>query len=230
MTSGIGRLLPRTIEVAEAAVDVPDALLLPEEQAIVENSVPTRRAEFATTRECARQALVRLGHPRTSVLSGPHREPLWPSGVVGSLTHCDGYRAAAVAHAADILTLGIDAERHEPLPPGVARLITVDAERCALEELTFAEPSIAWDRLIFSAKESIFKAWFPLSHTSLDFTECEVRIEPDIGTFVGYLLRPGLRLGGRTLSRFSGRWSIQGRHIITAVCEPASGPTASAPL
>ena len=68
------------------------------------------------------------GCRRRRCCPGAKREPLWPAGVVGSITHCDGYRAAAVARATDLATVGIDAEPHEPLPDGVLAAIALPAE------------------------------------------------------------------------------------------------------
>ncbi len=220
MMEGIRALLPPAVEVEETTADAAAGVLFPEETAIVAGAVPKRRAEFATARDCARRALARLGHPPAPILTGPSREPLWPQEAVGSLTHCEGYRAAAVARAGDIATLGIDAETNEPLPEGVAELVTVGDERRTLSQLAVSEPGVAWDRVLFSAKESVYKAWFPLTGAWLDFTECELTIHPHNGTFTGRLLVPGPRIGARTIEQFTGRWAIRERHILTAVWEP----------
>src|SRR5882672_7976907 len=108
----IERLLPPEVIVVSRRDDDPHAAPLPEEEALIDGAVAPRRSEFATTRSCARQALHRLGVPEGPILRGPKREPLWPPGIVGSLTHCTGYRAAAVARASDVLAIGIDAEPH----------------------------------------------------------------------------------------------------------------------
>jgi 4'-phosphopantetheinyl transferase EntD len=82
---------------AEAFDDPPDGVLFPEEAAI-SRAVEKRRRDFRTVRHCSRRALRELGVPPTAVAPGERRKPVWPPGVVGSLTHCTGYRAAAVAH------------------------------------------------------------------------------------------------------------------------------------
>lgn len=168
-------------------------------------------------RHCARQALARLGKPAAPILPGHRRAPQWPAGIVGSLTHCYGYRAAAVASAQVIVALGIDAEFHEPLPEGVADLVTVGTEPLMLGELQQKFPALCWDKLLFSAKESIFKAWFPMAQDWLDFTECQVTLEPATGRFFGQLLVPGPLVNGRPLRYLEGRWSVGGGHICTAV-------------
>src|SRR5207245_11366486 len=113
------------------------------------------RREFAAGRACARAALHRLGFPRGPLLSGADRAPIWPAGAVGSITHCPGYCAAAVARRRDVRALGIDAELNEPLPDGVAELV------CTETELTWTAMSAPrgthWQALIFSAKESVYK-------------------------------------------------------------------------
>ena len=135
------------------------AWLYPEEAAQMCGAVDTRLREFTTARTCARMAIAKLGLPTAPILRGPWREPIWPRDVVGSITHCKGYCAAAVAKRRDILSIGIDAEPDEQLPPGVLEQVALAEERAWLAT---ARPGVHWDRLLFSAKESVFKAWFPL--------------------------------------------------------------------
>src|ERR1700761_6826280 len=96
--------------------DPAGAALFPAERACVGAARERRRSEYATVRLCARQAMHRLGLPPSPVLSGPRGEPLWPDGVVGSMTHCEGYRGAVLARAGEYLAVGIDAEPDRPLP------------------------------------------------------------------------------------------------------------------
>jgi len=189
-------LLPEIVVVAEAYDDDSALPLYPEEQAVVSRAVEERRREFATVRTLARSCLARLGEPPAPLLPDAHRAPVWPAGFVGSMTHCDGYRAAAVACAADLASVGIDAEPHEALPDGLLDFVSIPAERGPLAELAMRRPDVAWDRLLFSAKESVFKAWFPLTRRWLDFTECAVEFDPEAGTFRGRLLVPGNLLNG----------------------------------
>src|SRR6516225_8640665 len=93
--------------------------LFPAEEPAVRTAGPRRRAEFTAGRRCAREALARLGLPAAPVLAGRAGEPRWPAGVTGSITHCAGYRACAVARTADVTALGIDAEPDARLPAGL---------------------------------------------------------------------------------------------------------------
>jgi len=214
----IADLLPATAVAVEVfGPPPPGAALLPEEEPLVARAVDRRREEFTTARSCARQALAALGVPAAPLLAGPRREPLWPAGVVGSLTHCDGYRAAAVARSVDLATIGIDAEPHRPLPDGVLARVALAQERDAVRRLP---GGVHWDRLLFSAKESVYKAWYPLARRRLGFSDAVVELDP-AGSFRARLLVPGSALPGRELTGFTGRWVASGGLLLTAVTLPA---------
>ncbi|MFE2373172.1 4'-phosphopantetheinyl transferase [Streptomyces sp. NPDC059398] len=194
------------------------APLFPGEEQVVARAVPSRRAEFATARACARAALAQLGVAPAAILRGVRGEPLWPAGTVGALTHCAGYRAAAVARASDVVSLGLDAEPHLPMPGGgELRLVTVDEERRYLPELAARHPEICWDRLLFSAKESVYKAWYPLTGRWLGFDEAVITPDPAAGTFTARLLVPGPEVAGERLTGFEGTWTVRHGLIRTAV-------------
>ncbi|MGH3888735.1 MAG: 4'-phosphopantetheinyl transferase family protein [Pseudonocardiaceae bacterium] len=223
----IEKILPGAAACAEAFDDPPDAVLYPQEEAVISRAVDKRRREFRTVRHCARQALRELGLPPAAVLPGEHREPLWPPGVVGSMTHCAGYRAAAVARNRDLLTVGIDAEPHQPLPPGVLDAIALADEQVRIGELIAAHGASHWDRILFCAKESVYKAWFPLTQRWLGFHDAAVTIEPAAidpteGTFSTRLLVRGPKIAGQTLTGFDGRWLIGDSLVITAIAVPAT--------
>jgi 4'-phosphopantetheinyl transferase EntD len=178
----------------------------------------SRRREFATARSCARVALARLGRPAVAVLPGPHGAPQWPEGVTGSITHCAGYRAAAVALTRDVVSLGVDAEPNEPLPDdGMLELIALDAERVRLGQLAAVMPCVCWDRLLFSAKESVYKTWFPLARRWLGFESADILIDPRAGTFTARLLVQGPLVNGSPLTLLNGRWLADHGLLVTAV-------------
>jgi 4'-phosphopantetheinyl transferase EntD len=136
------------------------------------------------------------------------------------MTHCAGYRAAALAHSRDIAAIGIDAEPHGPLPDGVGDRVVNQVERRALAELASAAPGVSWDKLLFSAKEATYKAWFPLTQRWLGFDEASISINPADGTFIARLLVPGPVLAGRQLTQFSGRWLVRDGLVITSIAVP----------
>lgn len=182
------RILPAGVAVAETTTDLPVETLWPGEEAAIAAASESRRREYATGRHCARGALARLGIADGPVLRDPSGCPVWPDGVVGSLTHCPGYRAAAVARRGDLVSLGIDAEPAQQLHPGVLARISSPAERSAVARLASDDPGTCWDRLLFSAKESIYKAWFPLTRRGLDFHQAEVELAPDGSFSVSFTL------------------------------------------
>jgi 4'-phosphopantetheinyl transferase EntD len=216
------RILPRSVAVVATRADR-DAALYPEEEAVVGRAVEKRRREFVTARACAREALARLGRPAEAIPTGPRGEPLWPSGIVGSITHCEGYRACAAAHAEDLLTIGVDAEPNQPLPDGVLADIALPQERERLRELDRRAPETHWDRLLFSIKESIYKAWFPLAERWLGFEDAVVEIDRQQERFSSHLLVPGPVIEGRRLSGFRGSWLVADGLVLAAIGLPAAG-------
>ena len=213
----IERILPDAVVAVSTRVDVDGVDLFPEEADAIGRAVEKRRREFATVRACTRTAYERLGLPAVAVVPGAQGEPSWSKGVVGSITHCDGYRAGALARACDVLTIGIDAERNAPLPDGLLEDIARPEERPALRELARAAPHVHWDRLLFSAKESVYKAWFPLARRWLGFEDAIVTIDRDAGAFSARLLVPGPVVAGRQLTELSGRWLVGEGLVATSI-------------
>ncbi|MDP9051853.1 MAG: 4'-phosphopantetheinyl transferase superfamily protein [Acidobacteriota bacterium] len=161
--------------------------LFPEEARLLSpRTVNKRREEFTAGRTCARNALAMLGSPSLPLLQGEWREPLWPQGITGSITHCNHYCAASVARVEDCRSIGIDAELNEPLESGLLSMIASDREREWISQAM--DPSICWDRLLFSMKESIYKAWYPLERCWLGFEEAEIEVDVESQSFLVTLL------------------------------------------
>ncbi len=216
-------ILPREVVVAEVFGDEhDDGELLAQEEAALVRASPKRRAEYTAVRVCAREALARAGFPPAAVLPGPSGAPIWPAGIVGSMTHCAGYRACAIARADEIAALGVDAEPHVPLPDGVLPLVATESERTALGLLTAAGPGVCWETILFSAKESVYKAWFPATGAWLGFAQADVEIDAG-GTFTARLEVPGPMVGGRRLDAYQGRWLVERGLVATAVTVRADG-------
>ena len=219
----IADILPSWVISRERTTDVGEDELFPAERETLTRAVAKRRAEFSTVRACARQALAELGLPPVPILPGERGAPQWPDGVVGSMTHCDGYRAAVVARASQAIGLGVDAEPHGPLPDGVLGLVSLPEERARLAELTDAEPAVHWDRLLFTVKESVYKVWFPITRRWLDFSGASVQFEPaggpvpGSGRFTAELQVPGPEVDGAELKRLSGRYLVADGLVISAI-------------
>lgn len=220
----IETILPPEVRAVDTTHDPDDAVLFGEEEAYIARAVDKRRREFTTARHCARRALVGLGLAPVAILRGPKGEPQWPDGVVGSITHCDGYRGAAVGHAHHVLTVGIDAEPNEPLPDGVLEAVSLPAERSWIAEHHRAYPAVHFDRLLFCAKEAVYKAWFPLARRWLGFEDARVTVDPERHTFYADLLVPGPAVAGSEITGFTGRWLATGRFLLTAIALTARPP------
>ncbi|MFG1811850.1 4'-phosphopantetheinyl transferase [Streptomyces sp. NPDC049040] len=214
----IEELLPEAVAVAESWAGPVAGELHPEEERFAVDALGRRSGDFVIGRHCAHTALRRLGVPPSPILSGESGAPLWPRGVVGSITHCPGYGAAAVVRAGDVVTVGIDAEPCEALPGGVLKLVSLPRER---EDLARLSGLVPWDKLLFSAKESVYKAWFPLTGKWLGFRDAQVTFDADGGAFDARLLVPGPTVAGRRLTGFTGRWLVRDGLLATAVALPA---------
>jgi 4'-phosphopantetheinyl transferase EntD len=223
----IEELLPESVVTVETHGDegFQDAPLYPGEEARVARAVPKRRREFTAVRACARRAMEKLGVPPQPILPGAQGAPTWPAGLIGSMTHCDGYCAAALARATDLASLGIDAEPHAPLLDGILPSVSLPAEQERLVLLTAQRPAVHWDRLLFSAKESVYKAWFPLTGKWLDFSEADIDLFADpgdepCGGLRARLLVPGPVVDGERLDTFEGRWTVRRGLVATAITVP----------
>jgi len=206
----IEELLPPSVVVVRGTPELATRPLHPEEARCALEMGETRRREFALGRACAQAALARLG------LAGPvlrdRREPRWPQGAVGSLTHCDGFCAAAVARAEDVRAIGIDAELDAPLSQRAAERICTPEEREHMAGLP-PLPSGQWEKLVFSAKESFYKAYFPLGRTFLGFHDAALHFDPDTRSFRVRVLRAD----APPPHAARGRYALAPPHVLTAV-------------
>ncbi len=169
---------------------------------------------------CARACLRRLGYPRVPIVPDVDGAPGWPAGVRGSMTHCAGYTAAAVGPARRIAAIGIDAEPDAPLPEGVLHLVSTARERDRLTQLPAGPGDPCWDRLLFSAKESVYKAWAPLAGRWIDPQDSEILFEPPLGAFTAELTSDGLVVDAHPVTRLHGRWARDQGILLTAVVMP----------
>lgn len=215
VTAALASILPDACAVMEARNDILGAFLLPEEAEALGEVAPARLREFTTGRMCARRALEALNYPAAPILRGTHREPLWPPGIVGSITHCRGYCGAAVARRAHLSALGIDAEPHEELSRAVLKHVAFGEELDWLRG--HHDPTVCWDRVLFCAKESVYKAWFQLTERWLGFEDVTVTMIPEEGKFLARLKRHAAIAQRRVCTEFTGRVIVDTGIILTAV-------------
>ncbi|MDZ7932654.1 MAG: 4'-phosphopantetheinyl transferase [Rhodococcus sp. (in: high G+C Gram-positive bacteria)] len=217
----IESILPNGVVSAELFADPPGLTPHPLEAPLVAKAVDKRKREFTSARHCARVAMEKLGVEPAPIMRGKSGAPQWPKGVVGSLTHCDGYRGAVLAYSMQVRSVGIDAEPHGPLPDGVLGAVSLESEREWLA--TVGREDVHWDRVLFCAKEATYKAWEPLTGRWLGFEDAHITFErtgsgDDIsGTFHSELLVPGDTVSGPPMRAFDGRWMVAGGLVMTAI-------------
>ena len=181
----------------------PFAMLGATERAAVVRAVPGRREEFARGRACARAALAAAGWTGgfVEIPVGPSREPLWPEGFVGSITHCEGLVAAVVARG--LGGIGLDAEpATRPLPADVRDQVLTPSEL----ERTAHAMGPEGETLHFCAKEAIHKAIFPRSGVWLDFLDVELRWDPG-GSAFRASASPGAVTSTPEVAEIRGAWA-----------------------
>lgn len=204
-------LLPADVKTAwgDPREDAPIAL--PAEEALIERAVEKRKREFRKARACARSLLEEFGVRQFALLSGPQREPVWPEGLIGSVTHTDGLCAVAVASHRLYAGIGIDVEPAEPLAERLATRI------CSAEELAMACARSELDamtlaRVLFSAKESFYKSQFCVTRRFLGFSDVVVEIGAD-GDFSVRVVADVAELANAS---FAGRWASRGGFVLTS--------------
>ena len=216
------RLFPECARAVTAGAQDEPAPLFPEEALSVRTAVPVRQREFALGRWCARRALAALGVAPQAIRSGPHRAPVWPAGIVGSITHCDGFAGAVVAPAVCLRSVGVDAEIANALPPDLVPLV------CTASELSWIrdhpEPEGPdWAKVIFSAKEAVYKCISPLGAASLDFLDVTLALHPELGTFSA---RPATPAATQVteLGAICGRLAFTGAFVLTSAFVKTGAP------
>ncbi len=167
-----------------------DFTLSPEEAEILSpKAVPKRRNEFILGRAASHCALKKVGFiSPPPVLKGKHREPIWPTGYVGTITHSSGVAIGAVCSKTKAAGIGVDIEKLErDVSTGVFR-ITCTEEELELINSNQSRSQIMFKR-IFSAKEAGFKAFYYHAKEYIDYKEATLSWDPDTSCFNGTLLK-----------------------------------------
>ena len=196
------------IVIAQVRDYCPD--LLPEEAAYASSVVRSRALEFATGRMVARRALGRIGVPHCEI---PRRGrlPVWPPSAIGSIAHTRTLAAAIVGPATGHDGIGIDVEHRTAVSPEVADRVLTSAERAWL-------PAPEWRTMVFSGKEAIYKAVYPLTGEFLGFRDVGLDIDAEVGEFRGRCRR-GLR-SALPVAAGRGYWAVYGAHWLVVFLIP----------
>lgn len=135
-----------------------------------------RVVEFAAGRQCAHEALRRLGVQPVPLLRQPDRRPGWPPGIVGSITHSHGFGAAVVAHDHAMRSVGLDVEVAGAVEPDLWPRILTPQEMSWLQ----CQPAAVQRLLasvVFSAKEAFYKCQYGVTARFLEFAEAQLSMD-----------------------------------------------------
>jgi 4'-phosphopantetheinyl transferase EntD len=211
----IACLVPPQVTVHEV-FGVLSTTLAPEEDAILGSVSNRRRATFAMGRHCGREAMRKLGLAPGPILCGSSREPIWPPDVCGSITHCEDYTAAATALRRDLRSIGIDAENLQPLSASVISQIAVPQEQRWIESNGRSPRAL----LVFSAKESVFKAWFPIVGTYLAFEDVTLDFEEETKRFRALIRHDAAAYRREAPLKVEGRFHVDAERVVTTAFIP----------
>ena len=148
-----------------------EAAILPEEAPAFERSVVAVRRTSGAARLVARDLLRRLGYLEWPIKRSSAGAPIWPEGIRGSLAHDSDYAVAAICREQDFRALGVDVEPAELLPRELVDLVATPREREHLDADGFG------GRMLFVAKEAVYKALYPLDRSFLDYHDVEIDFE-----------------------------------------------------
>jgi len=196
--STLSELFSPTAVVVELLGRAGREVLTAQELQFIGHCAEKRIQDFSAGRACAHHALAEMGINDFSLLAGTHREPLWPTSIVGSITHTKGFAAAVIARAEDSAGIGIDCE--------VVTSVTEDlwSRICTPEDLShlerFQEPMRSRQAaLMFAAKEAFYKCQFPMTRQWVGFEDVSIEV-----------LHPGAESGRfRLIPRTSLPWGVR---------------------
>ena len=186
--------------------------------AVLQNAVTKRKAEHLASRWLAQQTLTQLGMADFVLHNAPDRSPIWPIGVQGSLSHTRSHALIAVTREA--MCVGVDIEQHmaEETAFETAELLMQPAEQALLKQqpLPFAQAAT----LLFSLKESVYKALWPQLHQPMDFLQAEL-MTIDISQGLATLrLCQNFALGFTRTTSLHARFWLNDAHVMTLLTHP----------
>lgn len=136
---------------------------------------PNRHADFSAGRYCAKKALEQIGIENVVIPIGKAREPIWPEGIVGSISHCESLTGAIVSRKENHISLGLDIEEIGRVTVDLWPYVFTNREIEYINTLPLDQQELI-STSIFSLKEAFYKFQFPITNLFLDFLDVEVQI------------------------------------------------------
>ena len=221
MQSQVAALFPSCVRCALSPVREGSGPVYAEELRAVASAVPSRRREFSCGRACAHRAIRALGCPDGPILVGRHREPVWPAGVVGAISHTAAIAGAAVADAGAVMGIGLDIERGDAVFDAGQRSLVFTPEEMTRFDGLLAE-GLPAEVVVFSAKECVHKAVFPFAGLRLDYRDVSIDVDAARGSFIA-ALHDDHGIGPTGPASIAGRFLVTNAHVITAITLPGAG-------
>ncbi|MGH8274217.1 MAG: 4'-phosphopantetheinyl transferase family protein [Gammaproteobacteria bacterium] len=182
----LDNLFPESVITEIAAPWMWSAELMREEKTIVGNAVDKRRREFAAGRTCARSILREFGFSgNLTIGKDKYGAPVWPEGIVGSISHTDDVCVVSIGRKTPEMTsLGVDVEKDTRLDPDLMNLVCdeLEEETCCNSQI---KDSLRLAKVIFSAKESLYKCLYPIIRTVLNFKDVHIQLDVSGQKFMG---------------------------------------------
>lgn len=137
-------------------------------------AVTKRRAEYFASRVCVRYALSQLGIEGFLLTNDRDRAPIWPQGIIGSLSHTHHCISLLLAKATSEKILGVDCEQimQQQTAEEMQSMIVTAQEMAVLRHSGL--PFSTALTVAFSLKESLYKALFPQLRTFMNFDAAEI--------------------------------------------------------
>jgi 4'-phosphopantetheinyl transferase EntD len=207
-------LVPTDVACAAGPVADHSAALFALEHAALVDAVPKRRREFSSGRVYARAALAALNCPRLPISVGRDRQPHWPRGYIGSISHSDRWCVAVAGRDDRYVGIGVDIDSDAAIDaPLRERICRFDEEDGPLQ---MDGRAIDKTKAIFVLKEAVYKAYYPGTFRFLDFHDIRVTLVPPRGLFHAEIVGSDIpSLAGRR--HFSGHFGCFDRHLVAAV-------------
>ncbi len=152
-----------------------DAALLAAESDCIGDMVEKRRLEFTHGRHCAHRAMQMLGMTVVAIPKGTDRAPVWPDGIVGSISHSGDAAAAVITHSSELAAIGLDLESPEALSDEIAAMV------CRPDEQISDDGDRA--KLLFCIKEAVYKCIYPRIGCYVDFQEMQILLNETDASF-----------------------------------------------
>jgi 4'-phosphopantetheinyl transferase EntD len=220
-------LFPPGVVAAELREYGDPSQLLPEEAQYLGRAVAKRVQEFAAGRMCARRALAELGIANFPIKVADDRQPIWPDGTVGSITHTDGFCAAVVAERRRMSALGLDSEVVADVNAQIWPSICVPIEAEWVRSLPVSEQASAV-ALIFSAKEAFYKCQYPVAREPLNFDDVSIEAVAWGAAEGVFEIRPirDIAIARSASLPMQGRYVFHGEFVTAGMGFPAAAESA----